>query len=50
MHSNFRGDLDKKKSTTGNVLTLIGGAISWVSNLQAIVALSTTEVVYIVTT
>ena len=50
VHSDFGGDLDKRKSTTGNVLTLIGGTISWVSNLQAVVALSITEAVYITIT
>ena len=40
--SNFAGDLDKKKSTTGYVFTLAGGAVSWVSKLQTVVALSTT--------
>ena len=34
--------------TSGYVCTLIGGAISWMSNLQEIVALSTTKVEYIV--
>eukprot|EP00253_Pinus_taeda_P008669 PITA_08669 len=42
------GDLDKRRSTSGYVLTLAGGAISWMSKLQNIVALSTTEAEYIV--
>ena len=50
VHSDFGGDLDKRKSTTSNVLTLTGGAISWVSNLQAVVALSITKAVYITIT
>ncbi|GAA0167487.1 transmembrane signal receptor [Lithospermum erythrorhizon] len=41
--SNFAGDLDKRKSTTGFVFTLANGAISWVLKLQSVVALSTTE-------
>eukprot|EP00253_Pinus_taeda_P019340 PITA_19340 len=45
--SNFAGDLDKKRSTSGYVFTLAGGAISWMSKLQNIVALSTTEAEYI---
>ena len=45
--SDFAGDLEKKKSTTGYVYTLAGGAISWVPNLQIVMALSTTKVVYI---
>eukprot|EP00253_Pinus_taeda_P009603 PITA_09603 len=45
--SDFAGDLDKRRSTSGYVLTLAGGAISWMSKLQNIVALSTTEAEYI---
>jgi hypothetical protein len=41
--SDFAGDLDKRRSTSGYVFTLVGGAISWMSKLQNIVALSTTE-------
>ena len=38
----FVGDLDKRRSTSGYVFTLTGGAISWMSNIQDTVALSTT--------
>ena len=48
--SDFTGDLDKRKSTTGYVFTLAGAAISWVSKLQTVVILSTTEAEYIVAT
>eukprot|EP00253_Pinus_taeda_P003485 PITA_03485 len=41
------GDLDKRRSTTGYVFTLAGGAISWMSKLQETVALSTTKAKYI---
>jgi len=41
--SDFASDLGKRKSSMGYVFTLLGGAISWVSKLQTIVALSTTE-------
>eukprot|EP00253_Pinus_taeda_P004176 PITA_04176 len=41
------GDLDKRRSTSGYVFTLSGGAINWMSKLQNIVALSTTEAEYI---
>eukprot|EP00253_Pinus_taeda_P034032 PITA_34032 len=41
------GDLDKRRSTSGYVFTLAGGAISCMSKLQNIVALSTTEAEYI---
>ena len=44
----YAGDLDKRRSTTGYVFTLAGGAISWMSKLQETVVLSTTEAEYIV--
>jgi hypothetical protein len=31
--SDFAGDLDKRRSTSGYVFTLAGGAISWMSKL-----------------
>eukprot|EP00253_Pinus_taeda_P009951 PITA_09951 len=43
------GDLDKRRSTSGYVFTLASGAISWMSKLHNIVALSTTEAEYIAT-
>ena len=43
VYSYFIGDLDKRRSTSGYVFTFAGGAISWMSNLQEIVSLSTTE-------
>eukprot|EP00253_Pinus_taeda_P011150 PITA_11150 len=45
--SDFVGDLDKRRSTSGYVFTLAGGAISWMSKLQNVVTLSTTEAEYI---
>ena len=39
--------MDKRRSISGYVFTRAGGAISWMSKLQEIVALSTTEVEYI---
>jgi len=48
--SDFAGDLDKRKSTTGYVFTLAGGAVSWISKLQTVVALSTTEAEYMAAT
>jgi hypothetical protein len=44
--SNFAGDLDKRRSTLGYVFTLARGPVSWMSKLQNIVALSTTEEKY----
>ena len=46
----FAGDIDSRKSTTGLVFTLGGTAISWASNLQKIVTLSTTKVKYVAAT
>ena len=41
------GDVDSRKSTTGYVYTFGGTAISWVSRLQKIVALSSCEAEYV---
>ena len=41
--SDYGGDLDDRKSTSGYVFTLGGTAVSWQSTLQDVVALSTTE-------
>ena len=41
---NHTGD---RHSTTGNVFTIFGGAISWLSQKQATVILSTAEAEYI---
>ncbi|KAK9205945.1 hypothetical protein WN943_016216 [Citrus x changshan-huyou] len=48
--SDFAGDLDKRRSTTGYVFTLGGGSISWRSILQSTIALSTTEAEYMAAT
>ncbi|KAL0405967.1 UNVERIFIED_CONTAM: Retrovirus-related Pol polyprotein from transposon TNT 1-94 [Sesamum latifolium] len=48
--SNYANDRDSKRSTTSYVFTLGGACISWKSQLQNIVALSTTEAEYIATT
>ncbi|KAH9717217.1 hypothetical protein KPL71_021741 [Citrus sinensis] len=44
--SDFAGDLDKRRSTTGYIFTLGGGPVSWRSILQSTIALSTTEAEY----
>lgn len=44
------GDVDTRKSTTSYVYTFAGAAVSWVSRLQKVVALSTTEAEYIAAT
>lgn len=41
--SDFAGDLDTRKSTTGYIFMLNGGPISWISQKQSCIALSTTE-------
>ncbi|RVW17190.1 Retrovirus-related Pol polyprotein from transposon TNT 1-94 [Vitis vinifera] len=45
--SDYARDLDKRRSTTCYIFTLFGGPVSWKSQLQSIVALSTTEAEYI---
>ena len=48
--ADFTGDIDSRKSITRFVFTLGGTAISWVSNLQKIVTLSTTKAEYVAAT
>ena len=48
--SDFVGDLAKRKSTTGYMFTLAGGAMSRLSKLQTVVALSTIDVEYMIAT
>ncbi|MCO5609880.1 hypothetical protein L7F22_064113 [Adiantum nelumboides] len=45
--SDYAGDLDNKRSTSGYVFTLAGGAVSWRSRLQDCVTQSTTEAEYV---
>jgi len=42
----WAGDIDHRRSTSSDVFTLFGGAISWMSKKQVVVALSTIEVEY----
>ena len=45
--SNFQSDRESRKSTSGYVFTLRGGAISWQSVKQSSIAYSTMEAEYI---
>jgi hypothetical protein len=46
--ADWGGDLEDKRSTTGFVFMIGGGAISWISKRQPTIALSTTEAEYMV--
>lgn len=48
--SNYADNLDSRKPITGYIFTLYGTTIVWKSNLQSVVALSTTEAVYVAVT
>jgi KUP system potassium uptake protein len=45
--SDWANDMDTRKSTTGFVFALSGGAIAWMSRRQSIIALSTAEAEYV---
>ena len=48
--SNQAGDIDGRWLTSGYILILFGGAISWMSRKQFVVTLSTTKAKYITAT
>jgi hypothetical protein len=48
--SDLAGDKDSRRSTTGYVFTIGGTTVSWISKLQKVFALSTTEEEYVVAT
>ncbi len=48
--ADWGGDLENRSSTTGFVFMIEGGAISWSSKQQPIVALSTMQVEYMANT
>ncbi|XP_031249939.1 secreted RxLR effector protein 161-like [Pistacia vera] len=48
--SDFAGDRDSRKPTTAYYFTLEGNCVSWKSQLQRLVALSTTEAKYVAVT
>jgi hypothetical protein len=45
--ADYAGDADDRRSTTGFVVTINGGPVSWVSKKQKTVALSSTEAEYV---
>ena len=45
--SNFAGCLERKRSTSGYIFMLAGGAVSWKSVKQTLIASSTMEVEFI---
>jgi hypothetical protein len=48
--SDMVGDKDSRRSTTGYVFTIGRTTISWISKMQKVVSLSTTEVDYVAAT
>eukprot|EP01018_Ginkgo_biloba_P001714 Gb_30736 [translate_table: standard] len=48
--SDMAGNIDGRRSTIGYVFTIGGTVVSWISKLQKVVALSTTEVEYVAAT
>ena len=48
--ADMAGDKDNRRSTTGYVFIVGGTAVSWVSKIQSVVALSTTEAENVATT
>eukprot|EP00253_Pinus_taeda_P032794 PITA_32794 len=48
--ADWAGDLDQRRSTSGYVFNLFGGAVSWMSKKQSVVALSTTKTEYMAAT
>ncbi|KAM6572601.1 hypothetical protein CsatA_016681 [Cannabis sativa] len=48
--SDYAGSIDTRRSLTGYCFTVLGGCVCWKSNLQKVVALSTTEAEYMAAT
>ena len=48
--SDYAGSIDTRRSITGYAFTVLGGCVSWKSNLQKVVALSSTEAEYMAAT
>lgn len=45
--ADFAGDMDTRRSTTGCIFMLCGGAVTWAARRQRMVCLSTTEAEYV---
>ena len=50
MDSDYAGDLDKQRSTTGYLFSMAGEPVCWCSTLQSTVALFTIEAEYMAVT
>lgn len=48
--SDFAANIDTRRSCTGYIFTVCGGCVSWKSNLQKVVALSSTKAEYMAAT
>uniref|UniRef100_A0A803P4C9 Retrovirus-related Pol polyprotein from transposon TNT 1-94 n=1 Tax=Cannabis sativa TaxID=3483 RepID=A0A803P4C9_CANSA len=48
--SDYAGNIDTRKSLTRYAFTVLGSFVSWKSNLQKVVALSSTETAYMAAT
>ena len=48
--SDYASNVDSRKSQTGYIFKMFGGAVTWKSSLQSVVELSTTEAEYIALT
>jgi len=47
--NDYAGDIDDRRSTSGSVFLLYGGAVSWASKKHLVVTLSTTEAEFVAT-
>ena len=45
--ADWAGDVDERRSTTGNLFLMSGAPVSWLSKKQTVVALSTSEAEYV---
>ncbi|CAM9805813.1 unnamed protein product [Discosporangium mesarthrocarpum] len=45
--ASYAGDIDNRRSVTGGAVMFCGTAVAWMSKMQEVVALSSTESEYI---